>query len=63
MIGSILDLLGGGGGGEGLISPDKALKGRPTKMKGIAGLKHYVLGNDLEEVPDGYEVAVFGNGA
>jgi len=45
-----------------MISPDKALKGRPEPMAGIKGLKHYVLGNNLEEVPDGYEQAVFGNG-
>ena len=60
MISSILGLLGGGE--SGMISPDKALKGRPEKMAGITGLKHYVLGNDLEEVPPGYEVAVFANG-
>lgn len=60
MIGSILDLLSGGDGG--MIKPENALKGRSEKMAGIAGLKHYVLGNDLEEVPEGYEVAVFGNG-
>ncbi len=60
MIGSILDLLGGGDGG--MIKPENALKGRPEKMAGITGLKHYVLGNDLEEVPEGYEVAVFANG-
>ena len=61
MIGSILDILGGGGS-SGIISPDAALKGRDTPMPNIKRLKHYVLGNDLEEVPPGYEVAVFGNG-
>lgn len=61
MIGSILDLLGGGDG-PGMISPDKALPGRPDKMAGITGLKHYVLNNDIEEVPEGYEEAVFANG-
>lgn len=60
MIGSILDLLSGGDGG--MISPDKALPGRPEKMAGIDGLKHYVLKNDLQEVPEGYEQCVFGNG-
>jgi len=60
MIGSILDLLSGGDGG--MISPENAMKGRPEKMKGITGLKHYILKNDLEEVPEGYEVCVFGNG-
>lgn len=65
MIGSILDLLSGGGGGGdsgGMIDPKQALRGRPEKMAGIRGLKHYVLKNDLEEVPPGYEVCVFGNG-
>eukprot|EP00559_Dactyliosolen_fragilissimus_P005331 CAMPEP_0184863086 /NCGR_PEP_ID=MMETSP0580-20130426/9070_1 /TAXON_ID=1118495 /ORGANISM="Dactyliosolen fragilissimus" /LENGTH=344 /DNA_ID=CAMNT_0027361183 /DNA_START=34 /DNA_END=1068 /DNA_ORIENTATION=- len=61
MIGSILDLLGGGGKGE-LIDPEKALPGRQQKMPNISGLKHYVLGNDLEEVPEGYKVAIFANG-
>jgi peptide-methionine (S)-S-oxide reductase len=60
MIGSIMDLLSGGGGG--LISPDKALKGRTEKMAGISGLKHYILGNPIDEVPPGYEVCIFGNG-
>ena len=60
MIGSILDILGGGS--SGMISPDAALKGRKTPMVNIEGLKHYVLGNDLMEVPEGYQVAVFGNG-
>jgi len=45
-----------------MISPEQAMKGRPAKMAGITGLKHYVLKNDLEEVPDGYEQAVFANG-
>lgn len=61
MIGSILDMLGGGDS-SGLISPDKALKGRPEKMANIDNHRHVVLGNKIEEVPDGYEVAVFGNG-
>lgn len=60
MIGSILDLLSGGDGG--MIKPQQALKGREQKMAGISGLKHYVLKNDIEEVPPGYEVCVFGNG-
>mmetsp|Transcript_32752 Transcript_32752/g.49362 ORF Transcript_32752/g.49362 Transcript_32752/m.49362 type:complete len:313 (-) Transcript_32752:54-992(-) len=61
MIGSILDLLGGPDKSE-LISPDKALPGRSTKMANIDGLRHYVLGNKLTEVPKGYEEAVFANG-
>lgn len=55
MIGSILDLLNGGGG---LIDPEKALPGRDTEMPNIG--KHYVLGNDLKEVPEGHKVAVYG---
>jgi peptide-methionine (S)-S-oxide reductase len=63
MIGSILDMFGGGGGAEPeLISPDKALPGRAQRMPNIDGLRHYVLGNKLEEVPQGMEVAVFANG-
>lgn len=45
-----------------MISPDQALKGRTQKMANIDNLRHYVLGNKLEEVPEGYEMAVFGNG-
>jgi len=62
MLGGLFDALMGGGGGDGLISPDKALPGRPTPMAGISGRKHYVLGNDLEKVPEGHKVAVFANG-
>jgi peptide-methionine (S)-S-oxide reductase len=62
MIANILDLLGGGGGDKPLISKDDALPGRATKMANIDGLRHAVLGNKLEEVPDGYKVAVFANG-
>lgn len=61
MIGSILDLLGGGGS-SGLISPEEALPGRSQKMANIDGLRHYVLGNKLEEVPEGYKEAVYGSG-
>jgi len=61
MIGSILDMLGGGGD-KPLISPDEALPGRSQKMANIDGSRHYVLGNKLEEVPDGYKEAVFANG-
>jgi hypothetical protein len=66
MISSILDLLGGGGGGSfdksQLIAPEKALKGRAQKMPNIDGLKHYVLGNKIDHVPEGHQVAVFANG-
>ena len=61
MIGSIIDLLGGPEKST-LVSPDKALPGRKQKMPNIENLRHYVLGNKLEEVPDGHEVAVFANG-
>lgn len=60
MIGSIIDLLGGGE--KEMISPDKALPGRSNKMPNIEGSKHYVLGGDLEKVPEGHKVAVFANG-
>jgi hypothetical protein len=60
MIGSLLDLLGGGS--AEMVSPEKALPGRQQKMPNIEGLRHYVLGNKLEEVPQGYKVAVFANG-
>jgi len=62
MIGAILDMIGGGGGKGDLISPEQAMAGRPNKMRGIEGLKHYVLYNNIEEVPEGYEQAVFANG-
>lgn len=62
MIGSILDMLGGGGSSGGLIDPASALPGRPTPMANIEGLRHAVLGNRLTEVPDGYKVAVYASG-
>jgi len=55
------DMLSGGGGG-GLISPEKALPGRSQKMANIDGYKHYMTGKDMQEVPDGFEVAIFANG-
>jgi peptide-methionine (S)-S-oxide reductase len=61
MIASLLDLMGGGGD-KPLISPEKALPGRDQKMANIDGLRHYVLGNKLEEVPAGFQEAVFANG-
>lgn len=61
MISSLLDLLGGPDKSS-LIEPEKALKGRSQKMPNIDGLRHYVLGNKLEEVPEGFEEAVFANG-
>merc|ERR1712028_266705 len=36
--------------------------GRSTTMPNIEGLRHYVLGNKLTEVPEGYKVAIFANG-
>jgi len=61
MIASILDLLGGPDKST-LIEPSKALPGRQTKMPNIDGLRHFVLGNKIEEVPEGHKVAVFANG-
>ena len=60
MIGSMFDLFAGGE--AKLIDPKKALPGRSQKMPNIDGLKHYVLGNDLQEVPEGFKVAIFANG-
>jgi hypothetical protein len=60
MIGSIMDLLGGGE--AALVSPDQALPGRSQKMANIDGLRHAVLGNLLTEVPDGFSEAVYANG-
>jgi len=59
MIANILGLMGGGGDPP-LITPDKALPGRSTTMANIEGLRHYVLGNKLTEVPEGYEEACSG---
>lgn len=60
MIANILGLMGGGD--KPLITPEKALPGRSTTMANIDGLRHYVLGNKLTEVPEGYKVAIFANG-
>lgn len=62
MIGSIFDMLAGGPDKKQLIAPEKALPGRDRKMANIDNLRHYVLGNKLDEVPEGHEVAVFANG-
>ena len=43
-----------------MIEPQKALPGRPQKMPFKD--KHYVLGNAIQEVPDGFKIAVFANG-
>jgi len=50
------------GGDPKLVTPSAALPGRSQKMANIEGLRHAVLGNKLEEVPDGFKVAVFANG-
>lgn len=60
-LGSIFDMMGGGGDLQ-LVSPDKALPGRPQKMAGIDGSRHFVLGNKMDVVPEGHKVAVFANG-
>lgn len=61
MIGSILDLLGGGE--AQMVTPAEALPGRQQPILGnLDTIRHYVLGNKLNEVPDGYEVAVYANG-
>jgi peptide-methionine (S)-S-oxide reductase len=61
MISNLFGMMGGPDKSQ-LIAPEKALKGRSAKMANIDGLRHYVLGNKLEEVPEGFEVAVFANG-
>lgn len=61
MISSLLDLLGGPDKSK-LIDPERALPGRQTKMPNIDTLRHYVLGNKIDEVPEGHKVAVFANG-
>jgi len=57
-----MDLLGGRGNEPGLIAPEQALPGRAAPMPNISNLRHYVLGNKIDEVPEGHEVAVFANG-
>ena len=58
MIGNLMDLMGGGE--AKLVEPDKALPGRTTKMS--IPDRHRVLGNKMDEVPEGHKVAVFANG-
>lgn len=60
MFGSLFESLMGGK--DELIKPEQALPGRPTPMSGISGSRHFVLGKKLEEVPEGFKVAVFANG-
>merc|ERR1719203_2177449 len=43
-----------------MIGPEDALPGRPQKMQVAA--RHYVLGNKMDDVPEGHKVAVFANG-
>merc|ERR1719164_251110 len=43
-----------------LVAPENALPGRPTPMQ-VAD-RHYVLGNNMKDVPEGYKVAIFANG-
>jgi len=57
-IGSLFDLLGGGE--AVMVDPKDALPGRATPMS--VPDRHYVLGNKMLEVPEGYKVAVFANG-
>ena len=57
MIGNILGLMGGMMDKSSLIAPENALPGRSEPMPNIDGLRHYVLGNKLTEVPEGMEVA------
>ena len=43
-----------------LVEPGQALPGRAQEM--MVPDRHYVLGNKMEEVPEGFKVAVFANG-
>ena len=43
-----------------LVEPGQALPGRAQKM--MVPDRHYVLGNKMVEVPEGFKVAVFANG-
>jgi peptide-methionine (S)-S-oxide reductase len=61
MIGNIFGLLGGPDKSQ-LIAPEKALPGRSQKMANIDNLRHFVLGNKIDEVPEGFQEAVFANG-
>lgn len=61
MISNILGLFGGPDKSQ-LIAPEKALPGRSQKMANIDNLRHFVLGNKIDEVPAGMEEAVFANG-
>jgi len=57
----MFNLLGGMMKEPGLISPDKALPGRPTPMS--IPDRHFVLGNKMQGPwPAGHKVAVFANG-
>jgi len=60
MIGSLFGGLMGGPVNLPLVAPEDALPGRPTPMP-VAD-RHYVLGNKMQDVPEGYKVAIFANG-
>merc|ERR1719453_1967210 len=49
-----------GGGDAKMVDPENALPGRKEKM--MIPDRHYVLGNKLDNVPEGHKVAVFANG-
>jgi len=58
MIASLFDLLGGGD--PSMVEPENALPGREKKM--MINDRHRVLGNKMDDVPEGHKVAVFANG-
>jgi len=58
MISSFFDLMGGGE--AKLVAPEDALPGREKEM--MINDRHRVLGNKMNEVPEGHKVAVFANG-
>ncbi|KAL1496519.1 hypothetical protein AB1Y20_016473 [Prymnesium parvum] len=57
-LGSLFDLMAGAE--PQMVDPKKALPGRKQAM--MVPDRHYVLGNKMVEVPDGFKVAVFANG-
>lgn len=61
MIGSLLDLLGGGE--PAMVAKDQALKGRSSPMPNIEGSRHAVLGTKMSrEVPPEHEEVLLANG-
>jgi len=60
MYASLFDLLNGMNSEPQMVEPSKALPGREQPMQ--VPDRHYVLGNKMLDLPEGYKVAVFANG-